>query len=90
MDVALHKNGGANCGWDPADHKDFLRIRTKHSNKTNTLGFFQELARAVPGLDEAFVREHVVAYERYLDLCETKKGILASYKEAKRRAEKQY
>lgn len=34
IDVQLMKNGGINCGWDASDHKDFLRIRTKHNNKT--------------------------------------------------------
>ena len=30
IDKQIRDIGGANCGWDAADHKDFLRIRTKH------------------------------------------------------------
>ena len=39
LDDQLIQNGGINCGWDAPDHKDFLRIRTKHNGKTNTVGF---------------------------------------------------
>lgn len=48
----LIQNGSVNCGWDAADHKDFLRVRTKHNNKTGTIAFMSELRRAVPNLDE--------------------------------------
>ena len=51
LDNELVQNGGINCGWDAPDHKDFLRIRTKHNNKTTTVGFMQELMRAVPNVD---------------------------------------
>ena len=52
LDLKLEKNGGINCGWVAADHKDFLRIRTKHSNKTGTVAFFNEMMRAVVDLDQ--------------------------------------
>ena len=77
-------NGGLNCGWEPADHKDFLRIRTKHGGKTNTIAFVNELMRAVAMLDDEKIREHVARHERYVALTERKKELLALYKEAKR------
>ena len=33
IDRQIVQNGGPNCGWDAADHKDFLRIRTKYQGK---------------------------------------------------------
>jgi len=33
IDKQIREIGGANCGWDGADHKDFLRIRTKHQGR---------------------------------------------------------
>ena len=38
-DKEIQLNGGANSGWDDADHKDFLRIKTKHNNKLGTIAF---------------------------------------------------
>lgn len=77
------------CGWDAGDHQDYLRIRTKHGNKTYTLAFVQELMRAVPGLDDSKIKEHVAQYERYLELTEQKRQLLAAYKEAKKRQQAQ-
>ena len=59
IDCELVQNGGNNCGWDAADHKDFLRIRTKHNNKTVTLAFINEMRRAVPNCDEIDITAHV-------------------------------
>jgi hypothetical protein len=78
-------NGGINCGWDAADHKDFLRIRTKHNNKTTTVGFMQELMRAVPNIDVDSIKEHIARYDKYLDLTESKKQVLLQYKDAKKK-----
>ena len=63
-------NGGINCGWDAPDHKDFLRIRTKHNNKTYTVAFMQELMRSVPTIDDDAIKEHITRYDKYLDLTE--------------------
>ena len=83
----LIRNGGINCGWDAADHKDFLRIRTKHHNNACTLAFVQELLRCVPNIDDEGVKSHVRAYDTYLELCEFKKTLLVQYKEAKKKAQ---
>ena len=46
------------CGWDAADHKDFLRIKTKHKDKVDTIAFMTELRRAVANQDEESIRSH--------------------------------
>ena len=33
IDKTIRELGGAECGWDAADHKDFLRIWTKHQGR---------------------------------------------------------
>ena len=76
VEAEIARNGGINCGWDDADHKDFLRLRTKHNNKTVTVAFITAVNRAVPTADEIAVREHVRAYERYQDLTKKKKELI--------------
>ena len=68
VELEIIRNGGLNCGWDAADHKDFLRLRTKFNNKTVTVAFVNAMSRAVPMADEVAVKEHCVAYDTYLDL----------------------
>jgi len=76
VESLIAKNGGTNCGWDAADHKDFLRIRTKHGNKLVTLASVQELLRAVPNIDAEAIKEHSQRYEVYQELTEQKKALL--------------
>ena len=86
MDIVereLVKNGGIDCGWDAADHKDFLRLRTQHREKTGTVAFVQAMARAVPLADTAMVDEHVKAYDTYLLLTAEKKELITKYKAAR-------
>jgi len=85
VDDRLAQNGGINCGWEPADHKDFLRIRTKHGGKTTTVAFMTELMRAVADLTDDKIFAHIKAYDTYLELSERKKDLLAEYKEAKKK-----
>jgi hypothetical protein len=59
IDKKLADNGGLNCSWHPADHKDFLRIRTKHGSKTGTVAFMTEMLRALPNLNDEEVRKHI-------------------------------
>jgi hypothetical protein len=40
--------GGFHCGWAPSDHEDFLRVKTKHRHKTDTLSFLNEILGLVP------------------------------------------
>jgi hypothetical protein len=50
VDKQIRDLGGVNCGWDAADHKDFLRIRTKHQGR-KVIAFNQEVQRAVVAMD---------------------------------------
>ena len=83
IELELVKNGGVNCGWDAADHKDFLRIRTQHNSKTGTVAFNTAMSRSVPLVDEVQVQEHCSAYEKYIMLTKHKKELLSEYKQAK-------
>lgn len=40
--------GGFHCGWTPSEHEDFLRIKTKHKHKTDTLSFLNEILGLIP------------------------------------------
>lgn len=63
IDFYIAKAGGiSSCGWDPADHKDFLRVKTKHKEKVNTIAFMTEMRRAVPSIDEDEIKSHVKQY----------------------------
>ena len=83
VELEIIQNGGINCGWDAADHKDFLRIRTKFNNRTYTVAFTTAMSRAVPMADEVSVKEHCHAYDKYLELTKEKKVLIVKYKEAK-------
>ena len=45
-------------GGDSADHKDFLRIKTKHKDRLGTVAFMTEMRRAVPTIDEDEIKSH--------------------------------
>ena len=56
----IQKMGGVqSCGWDAADHKDFLRVRTKHKDRVKTVAFLTEMRRAVPTADEEAIQAHI-------------------------------
>ena len=60
IDHKISKMGGIlSCNWDPADHKDFLRVRTKHHERVNTVAFLTEMRRAVPTEDEDSIKKHI-------------------------------
>ncbi len=65
VDIDIIQNGGVNCGWDAADHKDFLRISTQMANRTGTVAFITAMAGAVPLADEASVKAHLEAHKTY-------------------------
>jgi hypothetical protein len=82
IDCEIIANGGVNCGWEAADHEDYLKVRTKMGNKI-TVAFINAMRRAVPTADEIQVRFHFDAHSIYLKLIEDKKDLIAKYKEAK-------
>lgn len=60
LEDRIQKLGGVqSCGWDPSDHKDFLRVRTKHKERVKTVAFMNEMRRAVPTADEETIKEHI-------------------------------
>jgi hypothetical protein len=81
IDCEIVANGGINCGWEAADHEDFLKVRTKMSKLT--VAFITAMRRAVPTADEMEVRAHFDAYTHYVKLVDDKKDLIAKYKQAK-------
>lgn len=79
----MAENGGLNCGWLAADHKDYLRIRTKHNGKTGTVAFVTEISRALPTIKEEDINKHIDSYDLFLCLSDKKKELLKEYKELK-------
>lgn len=51
LDKQIRDNGGQDCGWDAADHKDFLKVWTKFQGK-QVIAFNSEVERAVPVMNE--------------------------------------
>ena len=77
LEAGIQKLGGVqSCGWDPADHKDFLRVRTKHKERVKTVAFMTEMRRAVPTADEDTIKEHVEAFQKMQDMIEKKKDLM--------------
>jgi hypothetical protein len=80
----IQKMGGVqSCGWDPADHKDFLRVRTKHKDRVKTVAFLTEMRRAVPTADEESIQQHIQMFQKMQDLIELKKQKMKEYKEVR-------
>ena len=72
------------CGWDASDHKDFLRVRTKHKERMKTVAFMTEMRRAVPTADEEMIKEHIEVFTKVQEMVEKKKQLLKEYKEIKK------
>jgi hypothetical protein len=60
--------GGFHCGWSPSDHEDFLRVKTKHRHKTDTLSFLNEILGLVADCNVERIKEHITAHKEYLNL----------------------
>lgn len=75
--------GGFHCGWTPSDHEDFLRVKTKHKHKTDTLAFLNEILGLIPDCNIDKVKEHIANHKQYVSLCKEKKELLQKYKQEK-------
>ena len=85
IEDCIQRLGGIqSCGWDHADHKDFLRIRTKHNDKVKTVAFLTDMKRAVPTADEESIKAHIQTFQNVQELIERKKKLLQDYKEVKK------
>ena len=69
------------------NHKDFLRVRTKHKERVKTVAFMTEMRRAVPTADEETIKEHIDVFQKMQDMIERKKELMKQYKEAKKASE---
>lgn len=68
IDNQISKLGGVvSCGWDAADHKDFLRVRTKHKERVKTVAFMTEMRRSVPTADEDQIKDHIEVFQKIQD-----------------------
>ena len=86
----IQKHGGTqSCGWDASDHKDFLRVRTKHKDRVKTVAFQTEMRRAVPTADEEEIKAHIETFQKVQELLEKKKELMKKYKEAKKQSDVQ-
>lgn len=51
-------------------------MKTKHKDKVRTVGFLQEMRRAVPTSDEDSIQEHIETYEKVMEFIEKKKDLM--------------
>ena len=61
IDKQIRELGGPDCGWPPADQKDFLKVWTKHGGK-QVIAFNNEVMRQCPIYSEEQVATHVRTY----------------------------
>ena len=65
VELQIKKLGGIqSCGWDPADHKEFLRVKTRHNDRTNTVAFLRDVKGAVPTESEQSIKSHLDTFKR--------------------------
>ena len=83
IDAKITENGGFHWGWTPSDHEDFLRVKTKHKHKTDTLSFLNEILGLVPDWNIEKIKEHIAVHKEYLHLWKLKKELLEKYKQEK-------
>lgn len=82
VDKQIKNLGGPDLGWDAPDHKDFLRVWTKHGGR-QVIAFNNEVQRAVASMEVDQIAEHVERYRTYLELTALKKDLIIRYKESK-------
>ena len=79
----IASNGGFHWGWPPSDHEDFLRVKTKHKHKTDTLSFLNEILGLIPDWTIEKIKDHIKIHKEYIELCKEKKECLKKYKQEK-------
>ena len=84
LEYQIQKLGGVqSCGWDPADHKEFLRVKTKHKDRMKTVAFMNDMRGSVPTEDEDSIRQHIEVFEQVTEMIERKKQLMKEYKDQK-------
>jgi len=88
IEIMIEKNlSGSNCGWQPRDHQEFLKLRAAHNSKTGTYEFLAELETTLPFIPRSELKSHIKEHNRFLKLTELKKLLIARYKEIKSEAD---
>lgn len=65
VELQIQKLGGIqSCGWEPSDHKEFLRVKTKHKDRTNTIAFLRDVKGAVPTESEESIKSHLDVFNK--------------------------
>lgn len=80
IDRAIRTNGGASCSWAEEEHKDFLKLRTKHKNNMNRGVFIEDCVSVFPLFDRKDILEHIERYRTYSNLENEKKALVENYK----------
>ena len=82
-DYRIEQLGGINLGWDPEDHQDFLKLRTRHNNKIQSVAFISNALKLLPIKNQQDIELHVEYITEYFELTELKKTLLQKYKQLK-------
>lgn len=83
IDNKISDIGGQTQGWENKDHQEFLKLRTQHKNKINTLDFLSDLENTLPYLSRLELKTHITLFNKYEKLNSVKKVFLDRYKNIK-------
>jgi len=83
LDNKITDIGGPTQGWENKDHQEFLKLRTQHKNKINTLDFLSDLENALPYLSRGELKTHINLFNKFEKLNNVKKVFLDRYKSIK-------
>lgn len=75
--------GGPTQGWENKDHQEFLKLRTQHKNKINTLDFLSDFENALPYLTRGDLKLHINLFIKFDRFNNIKKIFLDRYKSIK-------
>ena len=79
-DRNIRNNGGISCSWPEDDHKDFLKLRTKHRNNINRNAFLEDCVSALPLYTKEDIKVHIEKFKALMELENEKKGLVENYK----------
>ena len=80
VDRNIRNNGGISCNWPDEDHKDFLKLRTRHKNNINKAVFLEECLSAFPLYTKDNIKEHINKFQCFCELENEKKEFLENYR----------
>jgi hypothetical protein len=84
IDYIIEKSlNGQNLSWQARDHQDFLKLRTQHKGKINTLEFLNDLENTLPFMPRSELKNHIKMFNKFFQLSELKKLIINRYKDIK-------